>query len=1280
MVDEDDDRREAVRRAQGLILGLFRVESSEDFWQYIADHPEIHAEPVLSVLLRVVASMPADASFDECRRMAAGVRRCSRYGQARARADWMTGTDYLTPDELDELLETTRAAQHRFSETSNRAAADEAIAGLAAMIDHPAAAGVLHDFRLGLMNDQGLLLMHRYLYGKPSAEAELGDLTRAVEVWSRAVAESPSGWTGTATYQANIGTACGLHYEKSADETVRTQGMAALSAACLADEVGSPTMANRTQALGRLGRLGYFASHNRQRLDELIDVLVRLPGAATGDETAGPATTPSNYDVQEQLGVALLLRFEHSTEASDAEWAVRVWQAAAASSGSLYDQGNHSLALRSRYEANRDMADLDEAIAVGTAVRDQLAPDDPELPAGLHNLGTCMLHRYAATSADADLAAAIAALQGSVDLSTDPARLPRRLNALAGALGERYELTGELADLARASELAAKAAHLEPDTSPEYLRSLVLQARFLIAGHEFGSGLADLERAFELTGQVLRSGAQWSANAHDALVNRCIAAMSLAGYPGREYRLIDALNASERIYVNSRPGSVQRRKAAISYAACLLLVDVGNRRDLDLAVQILLEAETDAAAAGTPDPAVRDMSTLAIIRRYQLFEDMGDFVAAQERLAGVEEAADSGEQRVHALSSLGQLTYLRYRHTSDTAALDQAIDALQAAANQVPEPVDLQLMTTLAEARRDRYRITEQPDDLTLGVAAYRACVEAAGDSSPQARLRAAHGWSEWAAERGKWEEAVEACRHSATIAEQMVRTYAGGPDLDRSLAVSQEIAATAAIGLVHLGHPEEAATALEAARAVILTEALELSRADLESLHRAGHADLANRYAEMLDRQAALESADQDPLLDHLATLSNRAFPTRSEHLAALRVNRANLVEIAAQMRQLEGHEDFLLPPSFADLVSAASRRPLVYVTTARAGGVAIVVRPDGSTVQHIIESLNSAAVRVHTARLARAVGSRALATTRQADVDDTTRWLWDNLMGHLMPQLASSGAATFIVGGLLGSLPLHAAWTVEAGEREVRRYVLNDLVVHYAPSARSLREQPSEQDRPTGMLAVQEPAPVSADPLPGAAGEVAAALAHFTTGTTLRGQEATVAAVLDAWTRWPVLHFACHGRIDPQNPRNSRLLLAFDAPITLADIARASLHQVRIVSLSACETAISGAEVPDELLSLSAGFVQAGAVGVVGSLWRVSDVETALLFGRFYQLWLAERLAPAEALRAAQLWLRDATNGEKASLFPQIYPVRSSSALWRDARVHGDPVHWAGFVFTGN
>ncbi len=74
-------------------------------------------------------------------------------------------------------------------------------------------------------------------------------------------------------------------------------------------------------------------------------------------------------------------------------------------------------------------------------------------------------------------------------------------------------------------------------------------------------------------------------------------------------------------------------------------------------------------------------------------------------------------------------------------------------------------------------------------------------------------------------------------------------------------------------------------------------------------------------------------------------------------------------------------------------------------------------------------------------------------------------------------------------------------------------------------------------------------------------------------------------------------------------------------------------LVVLSACETGI-GEEIRGEgLVSLTRGFMYAGAKRVVVSLWSVEDNSTSELMQNYYRKMLEKGKNPVESMRESQL-----------------------------------------------
>lgn len=148
--------------------------------------------------------------------------------------------------------------------------------------------------------------------------------------------------------------------------------------------------------------------------------------------------------------------------------------------------------------------------------------------------------------------------------------------------------------------------------------------------------------------------------------------------------------------------------------------------------------------------------------------------------------------------------------------------------------------------------------------------------------------------------------------------------------------------------------------------------------------------------------------------------------------------------------------------------------------------------------------------------------------------------------------------------------------------------------------------------------------------------------------------------WRDFTILHFATHALANRRAELAGVVLSTFDAtgrrrPGFVTGIEISSLNlPVNLVVLSACETAVGQEERGEAAVGLAWSFFLAGARSVIASLWPVDDRRTSELMESFYDFHLTRGLAPAAALRQAQLQL-----------------ARSPDSRRLD---------WAGFVFIGD
>jgi hypothetical protein len=150
----------------------------------------------------------------------------------------------------------------------------------------------------------------------------------------------------------------------------------------------------------------------------------------------------------------------------------------------------------------------------------------------------------------------------------------------------------------------------------------------------------------------------------------------------------------------------------------------------------------------------------------------------------------------------------------------------------------------------------------------------------------------------------------------------------------------------------------------------------------------------------------------------------------------------------------------------------------------------------------------------------------------------------------------------------------------------------------------------------------------LPGAVTEAETVGALHRT-TALVDAAATVGAVTRAMNGAGLAHIAAHGRVQPQNPLFSSLMLA-DGPLTVYDIER--LDRVpRMVILASCDSGRTVVRAGDELLGISATLLSRGARQVIASVVPLPDVATAPMMVAFHELLLAGHQAP-QALAEVQ------------------------------------------------
>ena len=851
-------------------------------------------------------------------------------------------------------------------------------------------------------------------------------------------------------------------------------------------------------------------------------------------------------------------------------------------------------------------------------------------------IGIADYTRWLRERANRDLVRSIGGVRQAIGLTPAENPLRDRLEQLlAGMLLDRAQIQGDLADadasIALLTDLAARAA---AGFAPDGLNELLLAAGppvladLLAEPHQddqAGSYRLELAAA---TGAARLLRANLSAagtGIHDILptdgvddrdraldiLQRVIDQMP-AGYPGEPELLSD--------YAMARLATTDGADAA-GLEAMLAAIAVCPPEHPHRAVILLRGAAALATAAVLAPDEPGDL----ILERV---EQGIDLLAQALQSAGT---ATFGE-RSRCLYGFGYLLLISYQHTGDAADLARAISSLEEArAGLEPDPGDpftIPLLRTLAWAYR-----------------------QVGADDRGLRRRRA----------RSIWRSVQHA--HASTVLLQsgtghgIAAARSAGPDALRMVE-----------WCVADGKMDSAVEALELGRALVL------------------HATTVT-----VGIPALLRLADQPELAAEWQLLGDPDdIPSGLRHrvLTALRNDPAEQFLFSAPTVS-----------QITDALRATSTDAFVYLipATAESVGRAIIIRPDRAVTECGLPDLSAD----NGGALGRFV--EACRDLMRAEADDTADivtvrrrhslatgalcdWAWSTAVGPLLDQLTPAPRLVIAPLGILGIVPWHAARRAESGEI---RYACSEAVFTICASARQFIMAAARHRRPADagpVVFVADPT----DDLPWAVAEADAIRSALCPDAVILGRSdrapvygtGTTGEVLACLSadglgdvRPRVLHLGCHA-IAGESAEQSRLLLA-DGELPVASIlAQATVERPGLagglVVLAACISDLTVTD-HDEALTLASAFLAAGATGVVGSLWPVSDSYTAVaMFMLHRHLVLNPGDSPADALRAAQLWMLDPDRAIPAEM-PELLAVVARRAY------AGDPRTWAAFTYHG-
>jgi CHAT domain-containing protein len=258
-------------------------------------------------------------------------------------------------------------------------------------------------------------------------------------------------------------------------------------------------------------------------------------------------------------------------------------------------------------------------------------------------------------------------------------------------------------------------------------------------------------------------------------------------------------------------------------------------------------------------------------------------------------------------------------------------------------------------------------------------------------------------------------------------------------------------------------------------------------------------------------------------------------------------------------------------------------------------------------------------------------LQNTGDPNVTVTSSKLYDILIRPVEDQIKdfSPKQLSIIATGKLRYIPFETLYDEQTDEFLIQKYPVNYLT---RISTRSIPDSTLQG----GILALGNPVPRPPQNLPGTEEEVRNIAQLLPGSSAYIGNAATLDQFKTQASRFPFLHLATHGCFQQGGCQKLSMeentLLFADSPFNIRDAATLGLQNTRLLTLSACQTALQANSNGEEISGVAYIFERAGAKAVMASLWSVDDAATKELMVEFYQN-INKGISKGEALRQAKL-----------------------------------------------
>ncbi len=642
--------------------------------------------------------------------------------------------------------------------------------------------------------------------------------------------------------------------------------------------------------------------------------------------------------------------------------------------------------------------------------------------------------------------------------------------------------------------------------------------------------------------------------------------------------------------------------------------------------------------------------------------------------------------RARRLNNLGILLSDRYQRTGNMHDLEAAISEAELAVSTTPEdhPDRAALLHNLGLMLSYRYNPTGNMHDLKAALESFTMSFNLS-NALPLTRMTDARLAIRILVFMENLDQASSMAQAAIKLLPFVCGRYLSRDDQQYAILQISGLAADACSLSLQVGCVHQALQQLEFGRGIILGYLID-SRSDFTLLQK-DYPGLATEYdALRFKAYAAIE--EKQPVL-------------REKLLKERREAASSLEDCLHRIRQEQGYDRFLLESTVQELQQCANEGPIVIVNITDIRCDSIIVTATEIQAIALPEMNSRQAPSSFHERLGR---YRTIDYKRyKRDIEDDTEgnvyikldanvgfehmpWLWTSCVEPILKEVKNSQASDsnellrvwWIGTGIASSFPFHAAgrYIKDFDIAQDSENTLSQIIPSYTPTIKALSYASSCASRAAkinsseaSILVVTMPSTPEHECLSGVEKEKLAIQRITTDICKIKALESPTAEhVLNSMSGFDIVHFACHGCADPEDPSNSHLLLQKSGPsgpvvdkLTVSVISnKHTLGRTWIAYLSACSTAgVRVTSLADECLHIVSAFQVAGFAHVIGSLCSADDEICVRVAEFFYHSITKTGTTTRHSNRAVAEALRNA-----------ILEIRSASP---------DPKLWAPFIHSG-